>query len=121
MACFRFSLRSTFHLYCAILGYYSLSSVDFSNPLQKILWQIWSCVIATRQIPPHVDTGNRPHGSQRRVEFDGAFYCVSCLQQPSPRYFSKNHDRVCPASVTRNNSFQNGSIVDSNSWRVSAT
>src|SRR6266404_8933518 len=35
MACFRVSLRSTFHLYCATVGYYSPSSVDFVNSLKK--------------------------------------------------------------------------------------
>src|SRR6266404_1864938 len=35
MACFRVSLRSTFHLYCAMVGYYSPSSVDFVKSLTK--------------------------------------------------------------------------------------
>ena len=57
-ACFRFSLRSTVHLYCAILWYYSPSSVGFVKSLTKRFGQIWSCAIAPRQIPAHVDTGN---------------------------------------------------------------
>jgi hypothetical protein len=35
--------------------------------------------------------------------------------------FPNNHDLVVPAGVPGNNSFQNCSIVNSNSWRVSAT
>src|SRR4029077_6799512 len=38
-ACFRFSLRSAVHLYCAILWYYSPSSLDFVKSLMMALRQ----------------------------------------------------------------------------------
>jgi hypothetical protein len=55
-----------------------------------------------------------------RIEFEGAFYHVIARGNQRRDIFPDNHDRVCLPAVPGNNSFQDCSILDSNSWRVSA-